>query len=223
MASAVLFDLDGTLIEFSMEYGLAKKIVISKLLELGVDKKILSESKPTALNLEDALNFIRSKGLDEGEIRRLRLEVYRAVEPLELKAVENSILRNDVTELLSSLREINVKTAICTNNCAKASEIILQRLSLKSFFDSIVTRDDVERLKPFPDILLKACRMLEVPVSKAIHVGDSPIDVMAALNADIRPIGILSGLYGAESLREAGAELIASDVRELREILLRLV
>jgi len=90
---------------------------------------------------------------------------------------------------------------------------------LKKFFNDVFTRNDVDRLKPFPDLILKACEKLGTIPGKTIHVGDSPIDIAAAMNAGAKPIGIVSSLSSVERLRDAGAELVALNPDELRELL----
>jgi len=219
MIKLVLFDLDGTLIEFNYNYSLAKKIVIEKLVEMGIEKNILSESKPASVILENAISFMRVRGFDENQLKLLRRRVYEAIEPLELEAASKPVVKKGIPELLAWLREKGVNMSVCTNNCRKASSIILEKSNLKLFFNNVFTRDDVDRIKPFPDLILKACRTMNVPPDETVHIGDSPIDVLAAVEAGVIPIGIVSSLWGTESLKEAGAKYIASDTFRLKNIL----
>jgi HAD superfamily hydrolase (TIGR01509 family) len=223
MIEAVLLDMDGTLIEFNYDYVSARTLIIAKLIEMGVERRLLSESKPIAINIEDAIVFMRGKGLSEDELKVLRRKIYEAVEALELRAAEKPVARNGVPELLSWLKEHGVKTAVCTNNCKKAVEIVLEKTGLGSFFNDVFTRNDVDRLKPFPDILLKACEKLKVNPEDTVHIGDSPIDINAAKNAGIMSIGLVSSLCSAEKLSDAGADLVASSIGELKQLLSRLV
>lgn len=223
MVRLVLFDLDGTLIEFNYNYSLAKKLIIEKLIEKGVEKSILSESKPASVNLEEAIMFMRRKGFSEDQLKTLRRSIYEAVEPLELEAADKPVVKNGIVELLEWLREAGVNMVVCTNNCRKASRIILEKTNLKIFFKYVFTRDDVERIKPFPDLILKACEATRTPPDETVHIGDSPIDVVAAREAGVLPVGVVSSLWGVEKLREAGAKYIASNTYELKEILSTLI
>jgi HAD superfamily hydrolase (TIGR01509 family) len=223
MIRLVLFDLDGTLIEFNYNYSLAKKIVIEKLVEMGVDRSILSDSKPASVNLEEAISFMRNKGFSESQLKALRRKVYEAIEPLELEAADKPVVRDGVLELLTWLENTGVNMVVCTNNCRKASDIILEKSGLSVFFKHVFTRDDVERIKPFPDIIIKACEVMRTLPERTIHVGDSPIDIIAAREAGAIPVGVTSSLWSAESLRNAGAKHIAPDVLGLRNILSSLV
>ncbi|NHV99796.1 MAG: HAD family phosphatase [Thaumarchaeota archaeon] len=223
MIEAVLLDMDGTLIEFNYNYVSARRLIIAKLVEMGVEESILSESKPAPVNVEDAVMFMRRKGFSEEELRILRRKAYEVVEPMELEAASNPVLRKGVSDLLSWLMDNGVKTAVCTNNCSTACEIVLRKTRLKRFFTHVLTRDDVERLKPFPDIIIKACEKLCVPPEKTVYVGDSPIDITAARSARVKPIGIVSSLCNAEKLKNAGAELVVSSMDELKEQLKRII
>ncbi|MEM1557608.1 MAG: HAD family hydrolase [Thermoproteota archaeon] len=223
MVRLVLFDLDGTLIEFNYNYSLARKLIIEKLIEMGVEESILSESKPASVNLEEAIMFMRRKGLSEDQLKNLRRSVYETVEPLELEAADKPIVKNGIVELLEWLKETGINMVICTNNCRKASRIILEKTNLKIFFKYVFTRDDVERIKPFPDLILKACEAAKTLPEETVHIGDSPIDIIAAREASVVPVGIASGLWGIEKLREAGAKYIASNTSELKGILSALI
>lgn len=223
MIRLVLFDLDGTLIEFNYNYSLAKKIIIEKLVEMGVDRSILSDSKPASVNLEEAVSFMRNKGLNEARLRSLRRRVYEAIEPLELEAASKPVVKDGVLELLTWLENIGVDMVVCTNNCRKASGLILEKCGLSIFFKHVFTRDDVERIKPFPDIIVKACEVMKTPPERTIHVGDSPIDIIAAREAGAIPVGVASSLWSVESLRNAGARHIAPDMPGLRNILSGLI
>lgn len=160
MIEAVLFDLDGTLIEFNYNHAEGRRLIIAKLIEMGVDASVLSESKPASVNVEDAIAFMKEKGLNSEELRILREKAYEVLEPLELEAAQNPVLRIGVMGLISWLVERGVKIAVCTNNCSKASEIILRKTRLNKFFKNVFTRGDAERLKPFPDLIIKACEKL---------------------------------------------------------------
>jgi len=223
MIRLVIFDLDGTLIEFNYNYSLAKKIVIEKLVEMGVDKSILSDSKPASVNLEEAVSFMRNKGFSESQLRALRRRVYEAIEPLELEAADKPVVKNGVPGLLTWLSNMGVNMVVCTNNCRKASGIILEKSGLSVFFKHFFTRDDVERIKPFPDIIVKACEAMKTPPERTIHVGDSPIDIIAAREAGAIPVGVASSLWSVETLRNAGAKHISPDVPGLRNILSGLI
>ncbi len=80
--------------------------------------------------------------------------------------------------------------AVVTNTPRACTSQILDAYGLSVFFESIVTSDMVERGKPYPDMLIKACGDLGVPIDSCMLVGDTNIDVEAGHNAGCPVVGI---------------------------------
>lgn len=76
--------------------------------------------------------------------------------------------------------------------------------AIKDLLDATVSSEDVEQSKPAPDVFEVALQELEVPPDAAIVIGDSPYDAQAAGKTGLRTIGLLSGAFTEQSLRDAG-------------------
>jgi phosphoglycolate phosphatase-like HAD superfamily hydrolase len=79
----------------------------------------------------------------------------------------------------------------------------------------VVTRDQVERAKPDPDLFLAAADRLGVDVTETVVVGDSVWDLLAARRARALGVGLLSGGYGLDELERAGAYRVYQDPADL--------
>jgi HAD superfamily hydrolase (TIGR01509 family) len=79
----------------------------------------------------------------------------------------------------------------------------------------VVTRDDVKRAKPDPDLFLAAAGRLQVDIASAVIVGDSIWDMLAARRARGLGVGVLSGGYGQDELERAGAVRVYEDPADL--------
>lgn len=79
----------------------------------------------------------------------------------------------------------------------------------------IITRNEVERAKPDPDLFLAAAQRVNVPISHAMVVGDSVRDLLAARRAGCLGTGLLSGGYGREELQQVGAYRVYQDPADL--------
>jgi phosphoglycolate phosphatase-like HAD superfamily hydrolase len=79
----------------------------------------------------------------------------------------------------------------------------------------VVTRDQVPRAKPDPDLFLAAAERLGVDVADTVVVGDSVWDLLAARRARALGVGLLSGGYGREELERAGAYRVYDDPADL--------
>jgi phosphoglycolate phosphatase-like HAD superfamily hydrolase len=79
----------------------------------------------------------------------------------------------------------------------------------------VITRDQVARAKPDPDLFLAAAERLDVDIETSVVVGDSVWDLLAAQRAKALGIGLLSGGYGEDELERAGAFRVYQDPRDL--------
>ena len=82
------------------------------------------------------------------------------------------------------------RKAVITNTPADCTRQILQKFDISAYFQTIVTSDDVTHAKPDPEIVFKACEMLNVEPSKVILIGDTTSDVKAGRAAGCMVVGI---------------------------------
>ena len=117
-------------------------------------------------------------------------------------------------ELLAHLTGAGVPWAVATSGLRTAAEPTLELLEVPADVP-VVTRDQVERAKPDPDLFLAATERLGADVADAVVVGDSVWDLLAARRARALGIGLLSGGYGREELERAGAYRVYEDPADL--------
>lgn len=84
----------------------------------------------------------------------------------------------------------------------------MQIAEAANLFDVTISSEEVQTSKPAPDAFEAAIHKLGVPPSEAIPIGDSPCDAQAATRAGLRALGLLSGGFSEEALREAGCMVI---------------
>ena len=121
-----------------------------------------------------------------------------------------------VRELFERLRADGLQVALATS--AKEEELARHKKSLRieDLLEAAASADDAKRSKPHPDIFQAALAGLEgVAPGEAVVVGDTPYDVQAAAKAGIRTVGLLSGGFTEEALRGAGAVAVYRDVSDL--------
>ncbi|MCL2632181.1 MAG: HAD-IA family hydrolase [Coriobacteriia bacterium] len=122
-----------------------------------------------------------------------------------------------VHEALTALAGVGWPMAVVTSSRYDRAYQGLASFNLDRFFETIVAYENSERHKPHPDPLLKAAELLEVDVTRAIYVGDSPFDMQAAKAIGMLAVGASWGFFGAERLQEAGADLLVDRFSELPE------
>ncbi len=91
--------------------------------------------------------------------------------------------------VLRRLKQKGFLLGCVTNSHRRITALELRATKLKRFFDAIVTADDVKRPKPAPEMLIRACRILNVPIRQTIFIGDTRTDLAAGKKAGCRVIG----------------------------------
>jgi HAD superfamily hydrolase (TIGR01509 family) len=121
-----------------------------------------------------------------------------------------------VRELFERIKVDGLQIALASS--AKEEELERHKKSMRveDLLEAAASADDAERSKPHPDIFQAALKGLKgVAPDEAVVVGDTPYDVQAAAKAGIHTVGLLSGGFTEESLREAGAVAVYRDVSDL--------
>jgi HAD superfamily hydrolase (TIGR01509 family) len=117
--------------------------------------------------------------------------------------------------LLEHLTRTGIAWAIATSGNIDVARYNLDLLGLDPQRTPLVTRNDVKRAKPDPDLFLAAAHRLHVDIASAIIVGDSIWDMLAARRARGLGVGVLSGGYGQDELERAGAIRVYEDPADL--------
>ncbi len=209
--SAFLFDLDGTLVDSVYQHVLAWKAALdAENIELSVwriHRKIgMSGGLFTNQLLRETGFGIDPERIDR--LRRFHAEAYnrlsRDIRPLP-----------GARELLAWLSDAGIAWAIATSGRMETAAVNLQALGVDPDRTAVVTRDQVKYAKPDPDLFLAAAQRLDIPIERSVVVGDSIWDMLAATRCRALGVGLLSGGYGAEELREAGAIRVYDDPADL--------
>ncbi len=183
---AVIFDLDGTLINSTIPFKKMKSKIIQHLERKGVTPGLLNDGM---LNFEitgKAEEDYRRRGISEEEIRGTLRQVSQIMNRFELESLDNATLVEDVPETLTHLKAKGFKLGIMTRSCREYAQRILDKFGLGEFFDAVVARDDVEAPKPNPKHAFHLLGLLAVPAEEALYVGDHWSDGECARKAGLR-------------------------------------
>lgn len=132
--------------------------------------------------------------------------------------------KNDQTKMfkgeeafLNLLQERNIKTAIVTNKAQNSTEVLVRTLLKGYKFDAVQGNSERYPVKPDPASTLDVLKKLKVKPEEAVFVGDGDTDVQTAKNAGLRCVSVLWGYRTRQELEEAGAKCFASDFQELEQ------
>ena len=123
-----------------------------------------------------------------------------------------------VPDLLDALRERGLKLALATSSSTENLEAMFESagVELREKFDAVVTKSDVEKSKPAPDVVLAAVEKLSLSPAQCAMIGDTPFDAISARRAGVVTLGLLSGrLHALSLLKAAGARRVYRDPAEL--------
>jgi HAD superfamily hydrolase (TIGR01509 family) len=112
-----------------------------------------------------------------------------------------------VRDYIADARLLGFKLGIATSSSRRWVIGHLERLRIRAFWDAVLTRDDVVRTKPAPDIYLAAVKALGVPASRALALEDSPNGIAAAKDAGLRCVAVPNALTRDLDLRRADIRL----------------
>jgi pyrophosphatase PpaX len=173
---AILFDLDGTLINTNKLIIESFKYTFREHLNISVqDEEILKffgEPLITTLNRYDSQNVDKL------------LVTYRAYNENIHDSMTTPI--EGVHETLNELRKLGIKLGIVTSKRRSLAERGLRLFDLYDYMDVIITPEDTTNHKPDAEPALRACEVLGIPPKDALFVGDSHFDIMCGHNAGMK-------------------------------------
>jgi HAD superfamily hydrolase (TIGR01549 family) len=181
-----VFDLEDTLVETPpwssrqsrLEFRRKTK---QKLIDLGVPASVLAGIERATIMRNKASEYVEQK-FRKTEAAKLKQEMEKFLSRYELDSARKSKLFADTTPTLKNIRRLGLRMALVTNTSAKAANVILRRHGLGRYFDVIITREDVKKLKPDPEGVLLALKRFRVKTF--FSVGDLIYDVLAAKRAN---------------------------------------
>jgi phosphoglycolate phosphatase len=219
---AVIFDLDGTLVAFKLDVNACRTEVIQRLSEQGFPRSLFSMKETAFDMLVKVKKYLAAKRSENQNFAKTEAMVFSVVEDFELEAARTTEVFPGITETLKTLRNMNMKLALCTISSKRATGYILDRFNLESFFDAVVPRESVSEVKPNPVHLETTLNALDVKPQEAVFVGDSVKDVAAAIPLNVLTVGVTTGLSSMEELTRSGAHYIASSANDLPKLIQQL-
>lgn len=213
---AMLFDFEGTLVDFQWQLSAAVAETLEMLWNMGFAKdRVLSRRYSTLM--KEAMQVATEIGLSPAQVQEKIGCVY---DRYDEDALTRWVLRPSVKDFLKAIKAKGICTCLVSNVGGKTLTKALSQLGLAEFFDVALSRNDVVNLKPSPEGLNLAIERLGISKDKSIFLGDSLDDINAARNAGIRVMIITDGenvekdIWGAkpDHMIQSYEELLLSEL-----------
>jgi len=219
---AVIFDLDGTLVSFNLDYRAVRGEVREYLLRVGIPASVLSVNESIFEMLKKTEIFVRNSGKSAEVMQEIRNEVLAIAEKYELEAARDTSLLPGAGETLTALKRMGLKIGLFTLSGDKAVNHILQRFKLGEFFGVTVPRNKVDYVKPNPEHLEMALKVLGVAPEETVVVGDGNVDMQSGRKLKAIAVGLPTGTSTIEQLKSNGANYIITAITDLPVLIERI-
>lgn len=213
MIKAIVFDLDGTLLNSTKDI----KNSLNKVLKDN-NQKTYSDKEVEKFLGYGSYNLIKD-ALPKGSDQKLIDKVYN--EYVNYYSKNSNIHTKPyygIMELIDELKESGLKLAICSNKMNNA----VVKLNLEKFenkFDVAVGESELIKVKPNPDMILYAIKELNITKDEVLFIGDTEVDLKAAKNANVKNVAVTWGFRDKEFLIKQNPTHIIDKPNELLNII----
>ena len=210
-----IFDLDGTLVDTAPDFKNSINYMLNELNESEVSlKEIRNWVGYGARELIRRTVVDKNIPHDEQKIEEmLKIFLLHYTHNID----DDSVLFNNVRNVLEFLKDNGIKLAVCTNKMERLSNILLEKLNVLHMFDYLVGGDSLSKSKPDPFPLLNICEKLNFEISDSVMIGDSVTDLNAGKGAGM-PVVLVSYGYTDNKDIYNEADLVINDFSQLKEL-----
>ncbi|HYA13312.1 MAG TPA: HAD family hydrolase [Syntrophales bacterium] len=211
---AIIFDFDGTLAKLNINFTQMRNSVMNLIGSYRVPVNGLTSL--FVLEMIDAAEALISHNCP-GKEKKFIQQANELITNIEIESAKKGELIDGTRNMLIELKKRNIKVGVVTRNCELAVTHIFP--DILKHCDTVITREMIPNVKPHPEHLIAALRLLGVAPEFSSMVGDHPMDIKIGKDVGTLTIGVLSGYSTANDLLEAGADIIINKAADIPSVL----
>jgi HAD superfamily hydrolase (TIGR01509 family) len=219
---AVIFDLDGTLATFNLDYKALRGEVKEYLIHIGVPASVLSVNESIFDMMQKTEIFFQNSGKPAQAFNEARSHSLGIAEKYEMEAAVVTSLQSGAVETLKELKKMKLKIGLCTTSSETAASYILQRFRIFDYFQVVVPRDKVKNVKPDTEQYELALKTLGATPATTVIVGDSTADMQSAKDLKAIAVGLPTGIATQKQLTVNGANYLITSLVDLPVLIKKL-
>lgn len=182
-----VFDLDGVLTDTANYHFLAWKQTM-EMRGIPVDDEVNDLVK--GISRADSLSLILKRAhipLQHEVFEELLIKKNETYQTMIKQLTQKDVLPG-ILDFLEELRKQGICCVVAS--ASKSAEMILQQLGIRSYFKGVVDPASINKGKPAPDIFIRACEMVQIPIKNAIGFEDARAGIQAIRQAGMKAVGI---------------------------------
>jgi HAD superfamily hydrolase (TIGR01509 family) len=211
--TAIILDMDGLILDTEKTYTIAWRNALNTLGFQFCDDFWATLIGLSYQGVEEKISESCGSGFHVQKFRTLSADYWR-------RYVQNHgiAIQEGFHELFKVIKEFEIPYCLATNSLEANARECLQLAGIVELFPVLITRDDVHKGKPEPDIFLKAAEALAVDIKRCLVVEDSHAGIVAASRAGAFAV-LIPSIIPVDTQTAASANLILNDLRQLAAII----
>lgn len=209
MIKAVLFDLDGTLIDTNE--------LIIRTFKHTFKEHLNIEVPESEIVMHFGEPLIETLSRYDKDNAHVLIEAYRGFN----ESIHDEFTKEiaGAKDTITELKSLGIKVGVVTSKRRPIAERGLNLFNLKRYMDVIITPEDTTKHKPEPEPIYKACELLGIKASEALMVGDSHFDIQCGKNAGSKTCVVKYTVLPLEKIMEYNPEYAIDEIREITQII----
>jgi phosphoglycolate phosphatase len=212
---AVVFDLDGTLVDSKIDFERMAGMIRGILCAGGVPEEHLTDRRKIYQIIRGGDRVLAEMGVEEARRAEIATEMERIMNQVELEGAHLAKPMKNSAETLRALRERGLGIGIATRGCREYAIESMRLTGIQGYVDKCLARDEVPYPKPDPRHLLDVITHIGAKPEQVFYVGDTSTDLETAKAAKVAFIGYNRDEEWGKRLLDAGCMRMVKDLFDL--------